>query len=519
MNEQIRKALEPLSQFWGNTSVLVKRIIIGGVIVAIIVALAFSILLNQKDYVVIFEQLSETETSEILSKLNEMKVDAKVDGTGAIMVLKEDESRVRMNLATAGYPKSGLSYYLIEQNSGMLTTDYERKLYMNLQLQERIAASIRTLEGVKDAVVTITIPEDEVFYLQEKEKPSASVVIHMKDGGTLKESQILGIRNLVAKSVNGLTPENIALTDSLGNDLVGSTTGNNPDLSKINITREIENDIKKKITAVLLGPYRSEQFKVSVTATVDTDALVTESTTYLPSPDGNNSGVISEETRSDESSTSAQGNGGVAGTSSNSEVPTYPAGGSTGESSSTSTSENIKYQVSQTKSQSQKSGASIESISVGIAIDKASFDPGERESITQLVAYAAGVAPESVSVQNFQFYSDETSPGLPDAEGGMNKALLFGGIAAGVLVLAALIAFLILSRRRKNAAEEAMAMASAEEQDDGEALNSLFGAVEHGEVKPIMPIQDVKMTEIKEFAKNNPEIAAQMIRSWLRSEE
>ena len=288
MNEQIRKALEPLRHFWGNTSVLVKRLVIGGVIVAVIVALALSVVLNQKDYVVIFEQLSETETSEILSKLSEMDVETKVDGSGSIMVLKEDESRVRMNLATAGYPKSGLSYYLIEENNGMLTTDYERKLYMNMQLQERIAASIRTLDGVRDAVVTITMPEDDVFYLQEKEKPTASVVIHMKEGSTLKESQILGIRNLVAKSVNGLTAENIALNDSMGNDLLGNVTGNNPELSKINITREIENDIKKKITAVLLGPYRGEQFKVSVTAVVDTDAMITESTTYIPSADGNN---------------------------------------------------------------------------------------------------------------------------------------------------------------------------------------------------------------------------------------
>ena len=519
MNEQIRKALEPLRHFWGNTSVLVKRLVIGGVIVAVIVALALSVVLNQKDYVVIFEQLSETETSEILSKLSEMDVETKVDGSGSIMVLKEDESRVRMNLATAGYPKSGLSYYLIEENNGMLTTDYERKLYMNMQLQERIAASIRTLDGVKDAVVTITMPEDDVFYLQEKEKPTASVVIHMKEGSTLKESQILGIRNLVAKSVNGLTAENIALNDSMGNDLLGNVTGNNPELSKINITREIENDIKKKITAVLLGPYRGEQFKVSVTAVVDTDAMITESTTYIPSADGNNSGVISEETRSEESITSTQGNGGVAGTSSNSEIPTYPTGGSTGESTSTSSSENIKYKVSETKLQTQKSGASIESITIGIAIDKTSFDPGERESITQLVAYAAGVAPESVSVQNFRFYSDETAPEIPQGEEGLSRAVLFGGIGAGILVLAALVAFLILSRRRKAAAEGAMAMASAEEHEEGDALNSLFGAVEQETVKPIVPIQDIKREEIKEFAKNNPEIAAQMIRSWLRSEE
>jgi len=226
-----------------------------------------------------------------------------------------------------------LSYYLIQENSGMLTTDYERKQYMNMQLQERIGASIKTLDGVKDAVVTITVPEDDVFYLQEKEKPTASVILHMKPGSTLTESQILGIQNLVAKSVQGLSKEDIALADNLGNDLIASSTSNNPEFSKITVTREIENDIRKKVTAVLLGPYTAQQFKVSVSATVDTDSLVKEELTYIPSPDGNNSGVISEETGKSENSSSSQGDGGVPGTTTNSEVPTYQTGGSTGESS------------------------------------------------------------------------------------------------------------------------------------------------------------------------------------------
>ncbi len=65
--------------------------------------------------------------------------------------------------------------------------------------------------------------------------------------------------------------------------------------------------------------------------------------------------------------------------------------------------------MSQTKSQTQKSGATVESITIGIAIDKASFEPGERESVTQLVAYAAGVSPESITVQNFRFLKRKKS--------------------------------------------------------------------------------------------------------------
>ena len=131
MNEQISKIAGSFKQFWANTSKSVKSIIIVGAILTLIVALVLSILMNTKDYVVLFDQLTATETSEILAQLQQMEVDVQLDSAGAITVPKQDESRVRMALATAGYPKSGLSYYMIEKGSGMLTTDYERQQYVN----------------------------------------------------------------------------------------------------------------------------------------------------------------------------------------------------------------------------------------------------------------------------------------------------------------------------------------------------------------------------------------------------
>jgi len=312
MNEQVQSELAPLKQFWERTPTTVRRVAIAGVIISIISAIGFSLMLNMDNYVVIFDGITERESGEILAQLQTMDVKVKLDANQKIMVPQKDESRVRMELATAGYPKNGLSYYLIEENSGMLTTDYERKQYMNMQLQERIAASIKTLDGVRDAVVTITAPSEQVFYLDEKEQTSASVIIHMSPGITLNKSQISGIQNLVAKAVSGLSIDNIALSDSQGNDLGGSTINNNPGYSKLSITREIEDDIKKKINSVLIGPYNLQQFKTSVTATVDMDELVTEETLYTPSKTGQNSGVISQETNTADSSSNTQADGGVA---------------------------------------------------------------------------------------------------------------------------------------------------------------------------------------------------------------
>jgi len=513
MNEQIKKTLTPFKQFWANTSKGAKSLIAGGIVIMVLAAAGLSFLLNVKDYVVIFDQLTTGETSEILAELQDMGVSVKLDENGAIMVPKEDETTVRMELATAGYPKSGLSYYMIEQGSGMLTTDYEREQYVNMQLQERIAASIKTLDGVKDAIVTITAPKENVFYLQQKEPPSASVIIHMQKGNTLSQSQVLGIQNLVVKSVSGLSRDNVAISDSSGNDLLGNSFADSDELSKINITREIESDIRKKILSVLEGPYDSSKLRISVTASVDMDDLIKEETLYSPSPDGNNTGVISQESRSEETSSSTQSGGGVPGTSSNSEIPTYPADGSGGESTYRSNTESTTYQVSQIISQFQKEGAKIESVSIGIAIDKAAFDPGEKDRITRLVSYAVGVSTGSIAVENFEFYEHEIiGSNEPEGEEGINKLFIYGGIAAGALLLIiAIIVFILIGRRRRSERERQAEIFAKEA-----SLNELFG--EEQQLQHITPVKDTRREEIKEFAKTNPEIAAQMIRTWLKSE-
>ncbi|HZK02361.1 MAG TPA: flagellar basal-body MS-ring/collar protein FliF, partial [Anaerovoracaceae bacterium] len=424
MNEQISKILGPLKQFWSGATKGARSAIIIGAIVTIVIALALSIFLNMKDYVVIYDKLSATETSEILAQLQQMGVDVKLDQEGSVMVPKKDESQVRMTLATAGYPKSGLSYYMLEKGSGMLATDHERQQYENAQLQERIAASIKTLDGVKDAIVTITAPEKNVFYLQKKETPSASVIIHMQSGGVLSDSQVSGIQNLVVKSVAGLTRENVAISDSGGNDLTGNGLGS-AEYTNISITREVENDIRKKVLTVLEGPYERDKLRISVAADVNTDNLFTEEKIYSPSPDGNNTGVVNQESRSDESSSTTQSDGGIPGTTSNSEVPIYPVEGGSGESTSSGSTESITYSVSEVISQLQKEGAKIESVSIGIALDKPVLEQDERDRVTRLVAYAVGIDEENIAVENFVFHSDDKPEGIFQDKEGIDKLHLY----------------------------------------------------------------------------------------------
>ncbi len=521
MKEQLKKFTDPIKNFLGSLTKKAKIVIAAVSVAVIVLALVLALTLNKTEYVTIYDELPEDEVKEILVALDGKGVNVKVVDGDSIQVPAAQESQVRMTLATQGYPKNGLSYYLIEENSGMLKTDYERKQYQTLQLQERLGASIETLKGVKRAIVTLAISEENVFYLTEKTEPTASVIVTMKDGEKLEEEQIAGIRKLVASAVTDLKVENVSMTDGYGNDLT-LENGKGKNTKRSELANEVEHAVKTKVEHVLEAPYGNEHFRVSVTATIDTDEFTREELTYIPSDplgNGNNTGVVDEETHATENYSSTATDGGVPGTSTNADVTTYPTNDGGSETTSGSTSDKIKYDVSYVKTLLERNGAQLGELSIGVVIDKQSFDPGERENLTELVAFAAGVPQERVSVQSFRFYEEE----VPTTEieiGFIKENLLFIIIGAAILLIILGIIAFVIHRNKKRKLEEALAEAEAREAE--RLLNEQFGHAEKEEdiqVEKLERFEDELVAEIKEFTVSNPEVAAQMIKTWLRADE
>jgi flagellar M-ring protein FliF len=497
--------------------------LVAALALVLIAALGLSIWLNSEEYVAIYTELPDYERTEIEAQLNEMNISVRYDSAGRIMVPVKQEAAVRMQLAAAGYPKNGLSYWVWEENSGVLTTDYSRKQAYNMQLQERLGAGIKTLDGVKDAIVMISPPPESSFVLEEKVPTTASVIIHMQDGRSLTQNQITGIRKLMATGVQGLTLENISMADGNGNDLIG--TDSSGGAAGLEFKRQYESDIRQKVLNVLTGPYPLADLRVAVTAVVNTNTSVSERETYEPSPDGDNTGVVSRESASSESYRSTETDGNVPGTDTNAQVPVYPTGGYGGETESQGSSNSREYLVSREKVQTLSNGDTVESVTIAVVVNKEALAPGEAASIAATAAAAANVPAENVNVQNYSFPTDEQPASEPGPEG-INRYLLLG-IIAGAVLLIAVVTLLLLMRRRKKAAEAA---AAAEAEAAAEAAAVAAAMVEYDEeghpipasdmeIGPITPMRDKRREEIQEFAKQNPEITAQMIKSLLKSED
>ncbi|MDW5300479.1 MAG: flagellar basal-body MS-ring/collar protein FliF [Sedimentibacter sp.] len=524
MLDQIKNVVKSVKDFWNKLNSKSKKLIIGGLLGVIVVALIITLFLNNKDYVVLFNNIDEEETVEVIQQLQENNVDYKYENEGTILIPEEQESTLRMQLAQTGHPRTGTNYDVFTENIDFMTTDYEKRQYEVYQLQERLQGSIETIDGVKEAIVTINVPEEKDFAWEtDKKESSASVKMNLASGKSLSASQINGVMQLVVKSVEGLKEENVAIVDTDGNSLTVSSEmkQTNSIKLKLEIEKEFEIETEKGVTEFLSKIYGEENVQVSAKCTINFDKKISEMMQYLPDEE-TNLGVPSDTKTDKEITGPGEIVGGVAGSETNAEVPTYPGVIIEGDNIYYKDSNTINYLVSQLKEQIEHNPGEIEQLTVAAVINKASIRDEELAEVKELIAFSAGVGTEDVSLHNMLFY-DTDAPALPvisdeaNTEGAMTmkEILIYGGIALAVISILIFIISLILRKKRKKK--------EAENKDQIKSETAATGDYSWADIQDGIKVQETHeqaiKKQLKEFTTTNPEIAAQLIRTWIKGDE
>ena len=512
-----------------------KRLIIAGIVLLLIGSAGLAFYLNSRPYVVLFQEVNETEATQIVTVLNDAGVNYKYRAGGTILVPEGQADRLRAQLVMAGYPKSGFSYDTYTNNISMMTTDADRKNYEKFYLQDRIAATIREFDGVKDVNVNIVFPEEQKYVIGNKPsiEASAAVRVTMKDGTSPTVAQVEGIQRLVETSVSQIKFENIRVIDGNGNDVTISDTSGDRSLSaqlKMDVERAIENNIKNKVLDVLKPVYGEENVKVSVKATVDIDKRIREIINYsAPTNEDDKVGIpgnvsIDQELQRPD----GEAVGGIPGTETNAEIPIYGVRDleTTGTENYIRNQQDINYLVDQIKEQVQMDTGNLEDLSVSVVINGTDFGDLSRNELRDTIARAAGINDidknTKIALASATFFMDTTQP--IDTTGQFSRWLLIGAIAAAVLVLLLILLVFLLRRRKKKAQEAALAEVQLTETV---VVPPVAEAMQESEdekaSRELLRIQNEKSMELKEnirkFAEDNPEISAQLIKSWLRGGE
>lgn len=498
-----------------------KTKIIASIVLVILLVFAFvtAAILNKQSYATLFTGLNEQEATEIMAKLQESKVDYKNEG-GTILVPEEKEQELKASLVSEGYPKSGLTYDVFKNNIDLMSTDFEKNSYKIFDLQDRLASTIKLFDGVKDATVTLAIGSDKKYVLEsDKVNSSASVVVIMEDGGAPSSEQIRGVQRLVAKSVPGMKLEDVVIVDGDGREVSSSTADNSQEGSaklKMNLEREIENTTKAKVLHLLVPIFGEDNVRVTVKSTVDVDKKIKEITNYTPSQD--NKGVASKEVTTREVVGDKEQVGGIAGTDSNADVPIYPGVTTDGNQIYFKDEKALDYLVSQVKEQVQSDSGVMTDLTVSVALDSKELSTKKSRELKKLVANTAGidtnVADDKVAIFNTQFYQDDNAAaangfGAFMANSKSGKFIVIGII---LLLLIGIIAAVLLAMKKKKAKVE------EEEKEVEEGI--LEEGVHTINLEDIKPTRESELRdEIREFADHNPEISAQLIKTWLRGED
>ena len=510
MTNALESIKQQLNNYWDSLDKRRRRyllLMVGLIILAIVLV---SVMLNRKEYVVLYSGLTEQEAAEVYTKLKEMNVQSKMEGRTTILVPKKDEAELRMQMTMEGYPKSGFNYDLYLESSSFGQTDDEMQKRWIIQLQERLGQSIRVLEGVEDAVVTIAMPRSDSFVLREKETPvSASVIVLPKKGYEITSEQAKSIEQLIATSVPGLKKENISIIDHKMNILNEEQVTESQLVSKqLQMKEQLEDRIKKEVKDLLEPVFGYGKVKTSVSVRLNFDKKVTESVTFEPVLD--DSGIIvSQEILRERVNNITTG--GVAGETDN--TTQYPESLRDQDSSSQKDHRMINYEVNEIKEKIEEEQGSIEQLSIAVVIDNEELDQQTIEGVRELVATAMGTELDRVAVQSWAFNTDAQQDLIDAIEElrrerpRINTTALM--IIIGGLVLVIVIIAYVNRRRQARLQEEAAIMAQSllEEAQTPEEEIDLMD-IEETE-------QDRMKRQLDEFANQHPEEIAQLLRNWL----
>lgn len=468
MADFLKKTFQKIVERFKNLSSGQKtRLIVLVMLVAAIIVTA-SVFLNRKSYGVLYSGMEAADAGEVISLLNEMGVDAKSQGTDTILVESSKVDSVRMELAAEGYPKSGYDFDIFAMASGLGTTDVEKSVYLQFQLQENLRQSILSFSEVKEAVVNLSLAQEDAFVLSHDEIPAtASVILTLSDGAVLTNAKARTIAEVLT-SIRGLKVENIRIMDSQMNlyDLTEEEDDYTVVADRLSLKNAVQDGLKEQVVNLLTPIFGQDGIYAAVNATLAFDDETQESTVFNPPVEGMDEGlVVSMQELAETVKGDAASNENVGTESNGAGLSTYPDVTIDEDTVYGKTTRDANYELNEIRTQITRAKGYISDLSVSVILDSSVLEEDYTENVRNLVANAIGVDIGRITVERLPFLRLDTSTDVSAAfeaqkemlaathQAQLIKTLITAGTVIIVFLLL-LAAIRILKRPIKPAKEE-----------------------------------------------------------------
>ena len=253
----------------GNVDVLRQITLIMALAICLAIAVFVIIWINKPEYRVL-AQLPTQELIKTMDFLDANKVDYHQENN-TISVPTEDYQEVKLLLAREGLTnEKPEGNELIMQDMGFGVSQRLEGERLKHSREQQLARTIEELQAISRARVLLAIPKDNIFAKRTK-SPSATVVLTLQRGKVLSEEKVDAVVDIIASSVQGLSPNKVTVTDQNGRLLNSGSQDSISSRSRkeFEIEQKRESEYMGKIDSILIPVVGLGNYTAQVDVTMD----------------------------------------------------------------------------------------------------------------------------------------------------------------------------------------------------------------------------------------------------------
>lgn len=536
MAERLKLIQQRIIDFWNKYSVKQKAAIIS-VIVGVICSVAIlALVLTRTDYKELITCEDTKQSNEVVTLLDANSIPYELSNNSLTISVDTKQYDAAVLLLGANDISGGdVTVEKLFDNS-ISTTESERKLKANIYMQDKLATTIESFEGVSKAVVYISNDSaDASTIFEENKESSASIVITTNED--FKPNSASTIASMVATALGNKDNNNIRVSDSngallfSGTDDLYSASSSGSLLTKEQFKNELKNNRENDIRYILLKQGWDDA-EVVANLAFDMDEVSELYTEYTPTP-GSDQGVYksSYEYKAENASQVS----GVPGTDTNDDDTTYNIDdkNSSGAKVETNTIEYLPNER-QTNTVKEIGAINTEDSSVSIVLSKyvvyneedleeagelkdISFEQyikdNELDKSTAIevddvlkasVAAASGISEANINITAFE----QPIFNFKEASG---KSITDYLPIILLVIIIAMILFVVFKSTAPVSVEEINPELSVEELLATTSEDRQLDNIEYNEKSDVRKM-------IEKFVDENPEAVAQLLRNWLNDD-
>ena len=528
MADRVKGILNRIVEWWNKFTPKQKTIIVcsfAGVILAIGV---LSYVLTRPQYAVV----KICETTAVAAEVTELLESNEItnytsDDALTVYVLEEQLSEARLVLGANDISSEGFGIEDVT-SGGFSTTESDKQKRYVFYKESKMEEDLMANDFVKEAHVTLTVPEDDGTLISQNLESSASVVLEL--AGDMPQEIAASLAHYIATALGNANTDNVTIIDTVGNLLFSGETqaaGMGHVSTQFAAKQEAEKLVKQEVKSVLLGTTLYDSVEVASNLSLDFSTYKKTSHDYSVA-DGRSEGYLASENLYN--SENESGIGGEPGTGSNDEDgTTYVLQDGEG-STSTVTEEERKYLPNETVTEQTIPAGLIKYDESSVSVTAKKLHMYNEEEVEEqgllndmtweefklanadqiklevdadmynIVQTATGIPTENISIVAYEVpvFMDEDGPSVQATD--IVQVLL-------IIAILAVLAFVVI---------RSMRLQKEEDTEEELAVENLLQSTPEPEVEDIdLNGKSEARKMIEKCVDENPEAVANLLRNWL----